>query len=282
MSWTFTPETYTEYSRDAWNQVADRYGVHLGNFDAVNPSLLEAAGLQPGQRVLDLCTGPGEPALSLAPALQPGGEVVGVDLSPAMVEAARNRARKVKASNVRFEVMNAEDLSFDDASFDAAVHRFGPQLLGRPARSLAEVLRVLRPGGRYAAALWAAPGDRVPFIHVVMEPLLHHAEPDETGYVPSPYELGAPGELAELLEDVGFTDVEEHEVTLEMRHPSVSAYLDAILHGTPVGGSLEEEGEDVREAVLQEARRNLQRWIREDGEVVTPATVMVVAGSRPQ
>jgi SAM-dependent methyltransferase len=102
--------------------------------------------LRPGMRLLDVGCGPGAITLGLAAAVAPG-EVVGIDLRAAAVEQARATAGQRGIANVRFEVGSAYDLPFPDASFDAAFAHVVLMHLREPARALAEMRRVLRPGG---------------------------------------------------------------------------------------------------------------------------------------
>lgn len=111
--------------------------------------VLELVEAQPGMRILDLACGPGTLTRRLAGAVTPGGEVVGVDLAPGMIELARS----VAIPNARFEVMDIEQLSFPDASFDAAVCGHGLQFAPEVGVALSEARRVLRPAGRFAASV---------------------------------------------------------------------------------------------------------------------------------
>ncbi len=111
--------------------------------------VLELVDAQPGMRVLDLACGPGTLSRPLAQKVRPGGEVVGVDLAPGMIELAR----AAETPNARFEVMDIEQLSFADASFDAAACGHGIQFVPELAVALREARRVLRPGGRFAASV---------------------------------------------------------------------------------------------------------------------------------
>lgn len=111
--------------------------------------VIELAAARPGMRIIDLACGPGNLTRRLAPQVAPGGEVVGVDLAPGMIELARAAG----IANARFEVMDIEQLSFADASFDAAVCGHGLQFAPDLARALREARRVLKGGGRLAASV---------------------------------------------------------------------------------------------------------------------------------
>ena len=111
--------------------------------------VLELIDAQPGMRVLDLACGPGTLSRRLAQQVSPGGEVVGVDLAPGMIELAR----AAETPNARFEVMDIEQLSFADASFDAAACGHGLQFVPELTVALHEARRVLRRHARFAASV---------------------------------------------------------------------------------------------------------------------------------
>src|SRR5947209_4565704 len=103
----------------------------------------DLARVGPGRRVLDVATGTGDLAIELAGRVRPGGEVVGLDFSEAMLERARQ-----KAPGIRFEAGDAQELPFPDSSFVAATVGFGARNFADLDRSIAEMKRVVRPGGR--------------------------------------------------------------------------------------------------------------------------------------
>lgn len=115
--------------------------------------VIELAAPAPGMRILDLACGPGNLTRPLASQVAPGGEVVGVDLAPGMIELARQTG----IANARFEVMDIEQLDFADASFDVAVCGHGLQFAADLPRALREARRVLRAGGRMAASIPVSP-----------------------------------------------------------------------------------------------------------------------------
>jgi demethylmenaquinone methyltransferase / 2-methoxy-6-polyprenyl-1,4-benzoquinol methylase len=109
----------------------------------------DLAQVGPGSRVLDLATGTGDLAIELAGRVAPGGEVLGADFAEAMLDRARAKvaARPPAAVRPRFEWADAMALPYDDDSFDAATVGFGARNFDDLARGLAEMTRVVRPGG---------------------------------------------------------------------------------------------------------------------------------------
>ena len=132
----------TEYQRRL-EEVMSR-GEAVGRMRVIE--LVEA---RPGMRILDLACGPATLSKRLAPLVEPGGEVVGIDLAAGMIDLAR----AIRIGNARFEVMDIEHLALADASFDGAVCGHGLQFAPNLAAALAEAHRVLRPGARLAASI---------------------------------------------------------------------------------------------------------------------------------
>ena len=109
--------------------------------------------LLPGTHVLDLACGTGEPGLSLIQR-HPGTFLLGIDAAPAMIDAARRKAARASLPNARFEVMPMQTLNIETSSIDIVISRFGFMMIEDWTKSVAEMARVLKPGGHYAFASW--------------------------------------------------------------------------------------------------------------------------------
>jgi demethylmenaquinone methyltransferase/2-methoxy-6-polyprenyl-1,4-benzoquinol methylase len=178
----------------------------------------DLAAIGPGSRVLDVATGTGDLALELARRVAPGGSVVGSDFAERMLELAR---AKVSAASVpegvalRFESANALALPYRDHTFDAATVGFGARNFSDLSQGLAEMARVVRPGGRVVVLEITTP-TRPPlstFLEVWFDrivPTLGRlaGDPDAYSYLPSSVRrFPAPGALAELMWDAGLRDI---------------------------------------------------------------------------
>jgi len=146
---TFDPEHYKDRQRAAWSAAADAYGTRMVEvFGPLTDRLLALLAPVEGQRVLDVASGPGEPALSIARALGGSGRVVGTDLAEGMVAEARRRAAAEVLDNAEFHVMDAEALDFPNESFDTVVSALATCSFLDPIAALHEMRRVCKRNGR--------------------------------------------------------------------------------------------------------------------------------------
>ncbi len=119
----------------------------------------------------------------------------------------------------------------------------------------------------------------MPALHVLVGPMLEFAEPDETGYLPTPYELGGPGEFVAFLEESGFRDAREERVARTMRFKDEEEYFEVMLRSTPLGHSLSEEEPDVQERIQMRTRENLRNR-KTDGGIFLPAECVIVTARK--
>jgi len=180
---------------------------------AVTDALVEYAQPAPGMRVLDLASGTGEPAISLAVRVGEQGHVTALDLSAELLEIATDRARSRGLQNFSTQQADAHSLPFPDISFDLATSRFGIMFFRNVESALGELRRVLRPGARASFLAWGTFDQ--PYWQSMMGVVHGHVggpllQPDG----PNPFRFAEPGSLAKVLRDVGFLGIEEETRTL--------------------------------------------------------------------
>jgi ubiquinone/menaquinone biosynthesis C-methylase UbiE len=195
------------------------YGQYIGRWSQLFvPAVLAAAEVASGCRVLDVATGPGEAALVATSVVKPAGLVIGADISPAMLKAARARLGNVSFRPV---ATDGQALAFRDGSFDAVVCQLGLQFFPDPARGLLEFRRVLRVGRCTAVCVISTP-DRAPMWGVLADALSHHL-PDQREALHLSFALADTDRLEHLLRRAGFRDV---RVKREMRQGTIDSFAD--------------------------------------------------------
>ncbi|HLZ73249.1 MAG TPA: methyltransferase domain-containing protein [Dehalococcoidia bacterium] len=141
-----------------WDGISDLYVREIDNrFQPVIERLINRAALRPGERVLDLGAGTGAVALRAAPLVAPHGSVLAVDPSPAMLARAEQRSRALAQGQIRFVEGRGEAIPAETASLDVALASLSLMYAIDRAAVARELGRVLRPGGRLVAAVWAGP-----------------------------------------------------------------------------------------------------------------------------
>ena len=143
---------------EVWDRISPIYLRAIDNrFTGVVDALIRRAALQSVQEVLDLGTGTGSVAIKAASLVMPGGNVTAVDISPEMLDLARQRSASLGLSNIEFLEGRAEELPALTGRFDVVLASLSLMYVIDRAAAAREIARVLRPGGRFVAAVWGGP-----------------------------------------------------------------------------------------------------------------------------
>ncbi|HME24877.1 MAG TPA: methyltransferase domain-containing protein [Acetobacteraceae bacterium] len=237
------------------------------------PFLLRAAHLAPGTRVLDIATGTGLSAEAAIAAVRPTGHVMAADLSPAMVEKARERLGK--APNASILVEDGQALSFSDGSFDAVLCNLGLMFFPDPVRGLSEFRRVLRSGGRAAVSVNSVVERS--YNHQINVIVARHV-PSLAEAVTRAFALGEASRLQSLFRAAGFVDIESHTESHTFVLPSFDAYFSPFERGgASTGQALAVLPEEIRRAVREEVRRDLNDT---GGPIEVAAEYRIASGRR--
>jgi ubiquinone/menaquinone biosynthesis C-methylase UbiE len=260
--------------RYGWDRAAAEYDpAWQSQLAATQARVVACAALVPGERVLDVACGTGLVTRAAASAVGPRGHVLGVDLSAGMIEAARRRTPDL--DEPRFVRMDAERLDLADGSFDAAVCALGLMYMPDPARAVAEMRRVVRPGGRVAMAVW---GERA---HCGWSPLFRILDAEVTSEVcPLFFRLGEPGVLARACARAGLVGVEEQRLRLSLDYASEDDACRAAFVGGPVALAWSRFGDEARERVRERYVEAIAPW-RHAGRYRIPGEFVVVAARVP-
>src|SRR5215213_6549282 len=209
----------TDDMLDVWRESAKYWTRHSDTihkmFTPLSRALIERAGIREGQMVLDVAGGAGEPSLTIAEVVGPAGSVTCTDGVAEMVEAARAEAQRRGLTNMQFHQCSADSLPFPDNTFDVVVSRLGVMFFPDPVAAMRELLRVLKPGGRLAFAVWGK-SDVNPFCYVVTGVMEQHvksaaADPD----APNAFRFAEPGKLASELTQLSADEQAQIAVEIE-------------------------------------------------------------------
>jgi ubiquinone/menaquinone biosynthesis C-methylase UbiE len=202
---------WNSFGRANASQKWRRQSAAMGN--DMTRAIVAAAQVHPGMRVLDIACGTGEPAISIAHLLAGGGEVVGVDISPAPLKIAEDRSTQRGLSNVTFQQADAHHLPFADNTFDRITSRLGVMFFSDLPRALSEMHRVLKLEGTAILLVWG-PMDQ-PYFQTTIGTILRmlpSASVPESGR--KMFALGNKGVMSQALRQAGFSQVKEELVTV--------------------------------------------------------------------
>jgi SAM-dependent methyltransferase len=259
-----SPEEIKTKQTRHWDDVAAGWSAWYDwsqrNFQPVTEWMRSAAAIQSGARVLDVACGPGYPALGWAAAVQPGGSVVAIDLSPGMIARASQRARSYNLDNIAFAAMDAEQLQIGDDIFDAVTNAYGLMFCPDPARAIREARRVLTPGGALVIAVWDEPAKN-PFFSIVGSGRSLLSLPAVAPGDPGPFRFAPAGALESVLAASGFSEFRVESVEATFECASIDEYIqmftDVALKNR-IASLPEPDADRFRDAVRDSARPFIQ------------------------
>ena len=237
------------------------------------PQFIAFAGIRNGERVLDVGTGTGSVASTLAAAM-PASEVVGIDPSEAFIAYAKGNAR---SGRVRFEVGDAQALRHGDDWFDQTMSLLVMNFVPDHEKAIGEMRRVTRPGGAVSACVWDynAGMEMLRFFWdevVALDPAM---EPKDERHM----KLSREGQLGALWRKSGVTNVHERDLTIEQRYASFDDYWAPFLKGAGPGGAYVVSLTDERLRKLEARLRERLLGGRADGAFTLKARAWCVRGN---
>jgi ubiquinone/menaquinone biosynthesis C-methylase UbiE len=250
-------------------------------FAPITQALVEDGGIGSQQVVLDIATGPGEPALSVAALVGPEGKVFGIDPIPEMVAAARRAADRLELRNVQFDVAFADHLPFPADTFDAVISRFGVMFFPSPVDAVREMLRVLKPGRRLALAVWHF-AERNPFHYSLSRVIDRYIDsPPPAPDALDAFRFASPGTLRKVLNQAGAIALSERLLQFTIQAPmSVEDFWTLRLE---MSDKLREKIAALSKSQMTEVRRqaldSLRKYSTNRG-MNFPAEVLIVSGTK--
>ena len=242
-----------------------------------NEIFLRAAGVAEGDHVLDIGSGSGYPSILEAQEVGIHGTVTGLDISETMLEVAKGRAKTHGLTNIQFKQCDVDSLPFPDNHFDCASARFSLMFVKSPNHTLQEVLRILKKGARFAAAVWASP-DKNPLPRKI---LAHYYDlPEESPETPGPFRFSRNGVLAQKMRETGFQEPQENEVPVQEAFRSGQQYVEHLLEASALWGSLLLKLDPERFAEATEALIHAAEEFRAGDAIYVPRCAFIVSASK--
>jgi SAM-dependent methyltransferase len=270
---------------EMWDSVAPGWEANAAVLDeqlaAATGALLDAAGIGDGDRVLDLAAGPGGAGLAAARRVGASGSVVLSDVATEMVAVAARRASA--NAQVSTAVFDQCAIGFADGGFDAVINRHGLMFVEDPVAAVAETVRVLRAGGRYATMTWDR-RELNPWLGLVLDAVGEQfGVPFPPPAVRGPFSLEDPDVLNTVLRDGGLQEVTVVAMSTPMRAGSLDEWWDRVpkLAG-PLAIALAAMEADVRDAISVRAQKSgAQAAVSEADGIVFPGSVLIGSGHKP-
>ncbi len=233
--------------------------THIDRFEGmiapIGDALLARASIAPGERVIDLGCGGGLTSLAAARATGPEGAVLGLDISPDLIDEACRRAEGMP--HVRFICADAATVALDDAPYDRLISRFGSMFFADPYAAFTNLHGLIKLGGRIDLAIWAAPRDN-PWMMELMGVARSHIDiPSPDPRAPGPFAFADLDYVRDILAHAGFSapEIEAYQGAQPIGGPGATPdeAADFALASMAIGRALAEAGDDV----LPRARADL-------------------------
>jgi enediyne biosynthesis protein CalE5 len=275
---TFNPTEFKQIQKVAWSAVAA--GWHKGfarSLAQISDPLAAYAGIIAGDFVLDLATGDGIAAF--AAAARGAKHVVASDIAPGHQPFIEGTARDLGLEKiVTFAEVDMEEIPYDDEAFDKVISQFGIMFAPDRDKALGEINRVLKPGGTFAATVWASP-DENPEWYPVMKHLMSLLPPALEG-TPHPFNCGDRDQLRREFSQAGFSNVEIEEFPILFSQPSVEEADEAWINTGPFAMAYSRMDAERQRVVREYIHQRSLATLKSNGAVETNTLALLVRGTK--
>jgi ubiquinone/menaquinone biosynthesis C-methylase UbiE len=234
--------------------------------------LVQLAQLRPGERVLDVGCGTGIVARLAADRVGPAGSVAGADLSPGMLDVARELGEST-AAPVKWYETSAEAMPLPDGAFDVVFSQVALQFMADKPAALREMHRVLTGGGR----LYVSTPSPTPLFDVIDETFVRHGMETAASFVRAVFSFNDPSEARRLFQDAGFRDVEARRLEKPLRLPPPREFFWQYVKCTPIAAVVGQLAADTQSAIEREVVEGWQKWVDAGGLAYSQPILLVTA-----
>ena len=238
--------------------------------------LLDEVRLRPGDRVLDIATGPGTVARLAAQRVGPGGRVSATDIAEPMLDIARSKPHPSGAAPIEYLLSPAAPLRAESAAFDAVLCQQGVQFFPDRAAALREMHRALKPNGRVGIAVWTEI-DRNEIFAAYHAALRATTIPELADLIPAPFSWPGGEAIKAAAEEAGFRDVRLVTTSLPMVLEGGLEQAARAFAATPVAPRVAALAQDVQSAFFAHVRQEMTPLMR-DGSVIGTMTSNIIVG----
>jgi ubiquinone/menaquinone biosynthesis C-methylase UbiE len=296
---SFDASQYKSAQRQGWDSAASGWKywwqVIEKGAQRINDRLIDLAKIKPGDKVLDLATGIGEPAVTAAKVVGPQGHILAVDISSQMLSIARQRSVSLGLQDIiEFKESDIECLHLSSLSFDAVLCRWGLMFLPNLDGALTNIFNTLKNGARIATAVWSSQS-KTPFVGFPMSIIMRELDISNLNIsldsathvrVPGPCSLADERILKDSLQKTGFKDIHIERQNVIFEFDSVNDYINHVKDiAAPLKAILEKESEKKQEeiwkVVSKEVKANYTNTDNDDdGSVIMNNECICFVGTK--
>jgi ubiquinone/menaquinone biosynthesis C-methylase UbiE len=282
----FNPDEFKAQQREMWDNAAAGWQTWWETIERraqkVSNKLVELAKVQPGDKVLDIATGIGEPAVTAARRVKPNGKVLAIDISSQMLLIAKTRAKSLGLDDIiEFRESDGEKIDLPDstAKFNAILSRWGLMFFPNLSATLVKIREMLVINGRLSAAVWSAPS-KVPWLDLafasVRKQINAPAPPPST---PGPFALADIDGLKQSFSKAGFKDIKINTFQITFEFDSPESYTK--LHqqtATRIHAMLANQTEEVKKQAWNSITEAVWQYADSHGRVNLDNEVICIIG----
>lgn len=269
-----------ENNQPDWDKIAEKFDMWLPQMASTTEAILGALDAKDGDYVLDVASGTGEPALTLARQMGGNIKILGIDAAEGMVRVAQNKVVKEGLNNISFQTMPAEKIDFTDETFDRVLCRFGVMLFSDSLLGLKEMNRVLKKNGRFSLAVWSTP-ETMLTMYWTYEVFKNRIPEDYHPPLAKVTSLGAPGAMEDFLVEAGFNDFNIEKKTIHYEFDSFDAYWDMVEASDILKMQYDALPDDQRNEIRDEVGRFARDFI-DNGRLSIPHEYLLVSGIKTE
>ncbi len=269
----------TQNNQPDWNKMAEKFDLWVPFIESVGEKMLAIADVQAGSQVLDVASGTGEPALTLAKKMQGKIDITGTDAMDGMVKVAQKKVAALGLNSIEFKTMPAEKLAFEDNSFDQVICRFGVMLFQDSQQGLNEMCRVLKPGGKFVIAVWNTP-ETMPIMNWGYLAFKGKIDDEKLPAIEKLTSLGGAGVLDAMLEKAGFNEFQICTEDLEYQFDSFNQYWELVEASDVLKMQFDALAEGQKSIIQNEMAAFAKDFESSEGQLSVPHQYLLVSGKK--